>query len=104
MKKNIQVSEDFKEVTLTITFPIEGMLNTLCNMFYSKINQSNNEIMNIIYDADETICRLKVCELLNISQTTLTKRIKDGSIPYSRVGRKLVFSKKEVLAAIKKGA
>lgn len=102
MKNNVTISEDFKEVTLTIKFPIEDILNKLCGMFYSKLNQSNSEIMNVIHESDETLCRLKVCELLNISQTTLTKRIKDGSIPYSKIGSRYVFSKKEVLSAIKK--
>ncbi|MFD2743149.1 MULTISPECIES: helix-turn-helix domain-containing protein [Sphingobacterium] len=102
MNQNISVIEDFKEVTLTIKFPIDEMLNTLCRMFYHKLNESNKEIMEVVNEADETLCRLAVCELLNISETTMTKRLKDGSIPYSRVGRKLVFSKKEVLSAIKK--
>lgn len=101
MKQNVTVSEDFKEVTLTIKFPIEDMLNIFCDMFYTKLNQSNREFMNIIHESDETLCRLGVCELLKISQTTLTKRIKDGSIPHQRVGRKLLFSRKEVLEAIK---
>lgn len=101
MKKTFLVSENLKEVTLTIKFPIDDMLNIFCNMFYTKINQSNREFMDIIHESDETLCRLKVCELLNVSSTTLTKRIKDGSIPYSRIGSRYVFSKKEVLEAIK---
>lgn len=101
MTQNVKVSEDFKEVTLTIKFPIEDMLNKLCSMFYSKLNQSNSEIMDVIHESDETLCRLGVCKLLKISQTTLTKRIKEKSIPYSKCGRRLLFSKNEVLAAIK---
>lgn len=101
MNQKINISEDLKEVTLTIKFPIEDMLNIFCNMFYTKINQSNREFMNIINESDETLCRLKVCELLKISPTTLTKRIKDRSIPYSKLGSRYVFSKKEVLEAIK---
>ncbi|WP_160069295.1 helix-turn-helix domain-containing protein [Sphingobacterium bovisgrunnientis] len=102
MKQSLIVSEDFKEVTLTIKFPIDELLDRFSRMFYHKLNESNHKIMEVIHDSDETLCRLKVCELLNISSTTLTKRIKDGSIPYSRVGSRYVFSKKDVLAAIKK--
>jgi len=103
MNNNVSVSEDFQEVTLTIKFPIDEILDTFCRMFYHKLNESNKEIMEVIHETDETLCRMGICKLLNISQTTLTKRLKEGGIPHSRVGRKLVFSKKEVLAAIKKG-
>lgn len=101
MTKKVAVSEDFKEVTLTIKFPIDEMINTFYHMFYQKLNESNEKIMEVINDSDETLSRMAVCNLLGISQTTMTKRLKEGRIPYSKIGRKLIFSKKDVLAAIK---
>lgn len=101
MNNNILVSEDLKEVTLTIKFPIDELLDRFSQMFYHKLNQSNHKIMDAINDSDETLSRLEVCELLKVSQSTLSKLIKEKRIPYLRPGQKLIFLRNEVLQAIK---
>ncbi|MCC2599779.1 helix-turn-helix domain-containing protein [Sphingobacterium sp. FBM7-1] len=92
-----------QEVTLEITVSIENLVEVFFQMFNQKLQESKQEARDVAED-DEILCRLGVCQLLKISQTTLTKRIKDKSIPYSKCGRRLLFSKSEVLNAIKKGA
>lgn len=51
--------------------------------------------------ADGFLTRNQVAELLNISVVTLFRYQKEGLIPYRRVGRRILFSKTEVLEAIK---
>lgn len=102
MKNSINIIQDQGEIVVTIKLPMDQFVNPLVNLLYHKIKELNIEVKEALYDSSDTIYRMDVCKLLNVSQTTMTKRIKDGSIPYSKFGSRYVFSKKEVLAAIKK--
>jgi len=44
----------------------------------------------------ELMTRSEVCELLHISQPTLTKNMKNGTIRYKRVGRRVLFDKNQL--------
>lgn len=44
----------------------------------------------------------ETCKLIKISKPTLYERMKDGSIPFIRLGSRLLFVKEDVLNAIKK--
>lgn len=101
MKNSINIIQDQGEIVVTIKLPMDQFVNPLLSLLNYKIKELSKEFKEVIDDSGDTLCRMGVCRLLNISQTTMTKRLKEGSIPYSRIGRKLVFSKKEVLAAIK---
>ena len=54
-----------------------------------RINTSN--------DSTELLTFKQTQLLLKISRPTLFKRMKDGTIPFKRVGRRLLFSKNEIL-------
>lgn len=54
-------------------------------------SDSQNELM---------LDKKQVMTLLKISSFTLWNRMKDGSIPFKKIGRRVLFSKKEVLNAI----
>ena len=47
-------------------------------------------------EKDEILTRQEVTELLRISYVTLHKKMKEG-IPYMRAGRRVLFSKKELI-------
>ena len=46
------------------------------------------------------ISRDEACELLKISRVTIWRYTKEGKLPYFRVGRKLLFKRSVLLAAI----
>ncbi|WP_324757739.1 helix-turn-helix domain-containing protein [Sphingobacterium thalpophilum] len=93
-----------QEVTLEVSVSIENLVEVFFQIFNQKLQEAKREFIKSAQEEDEILCSLAVCDLLKISQTTLTKRIKDKTIPYSKCGRKLLFSKNEVLNSIKKGA
>jgi len=49
---------------------------------------------------DVVMNREEVMKKYNICSTTLHKRMKDGTIPFQKVGRKVIFSEKAVEKAI----
>lgn len=49
---------------------------------------------------DVVMNREEVMKKYNICSTTLHKRMKDGTIPFEKVGRKVIFSEKAVEKAI----
>lgn len=51
-------------------------------------------------DSDEMLTVKEVLLTLKISKPTLFKRMKDKSIPYTRLGRRVLFSKKDVFQAL----
>jgi len=50
--------------------------------------------------SDVLLTRDQACDFLSCSKTTLYYKMKSGEIPYSRLGKKLLFSKAALLAAI----
>ncbi|WP_152969674.1 AlpA family transcriptional regulator [Pedobacter sp. Hv1] len=48
----------------------------------------------------DLLTRLQTCKLLKISLPTLDARIKDGSIPCFRIGKKVLFDEVKVMESI----
>lgn len=85
-----------KELLLTQLNP-----NDLNEMIANGIKQHLPEIIEEHFrlkykDVDEILSRKEVAELLRISYVTLHKKMKEG-LPYKRAGRRVLFSKKEIL-------
>lgn len=49
---------------------------------------------------DELLTRDDLLKMLKIGETTLWKMMRDGKIPYKRVGKRVLFSKNEILKEI----
>lgn len=49
---------------------------------------------------DELLTRAETAALLRITLPTLYCQMKSGKLPFKRVGRRVLFSRREVLAAI----
>lgn len=52
-------------------------------------------------DSEEFLTVEETCKMLKISKPTLYVRMDDGSIPFIRLGSRLLFVKEDVLKAIK---
>lgn len=50
---------------------------------------------------DQTLTRREAAKLLNCSFTTLCHYQKEGVIPFYKVGKKVLFKREEILAAIR---
>ncbi len=49
---------------------------------------------------DVLLTREEACEFLNCSSTTLYYKMRDDGLPYSKLGRKLLFSKAKLIEFI----
>lgn len=49
---------------------------------------------------DDFLTRDEVCKLLHISKVTLNARMRSGDIPYRKIGRRVLFSRPEIMASI----
>jgi predicted DNA-binding transcriptional regulator AlpA len=56
---------------------------------------------NIKEPPDQLIDRQEALRLLHLSSTSLWSRMKDGTVPFKRIGRRVLFSKNEILKCIK---
>lgn len=74
---------------------IQEMLNSFINKL--QINASPQVQAEA---KTELLTRDQIMEFLNIKETTLWLRMRDGSLPFKRIGRRILFDKAEVLAAI----
>lgn len=54
-------------------------------------------------ERDTLLSSKELCALLNVSSVTLWRMQKEGRLQPQRVGRKVVFSKNEVMALVKEG-
>lgn len=54
-------------------------------------------------ERDTLLSSKELCNLLNVSSVTLWRMQKEGRLKPQRVGRKVVFSKNEVMALVKEG-
>lgn len=57
--------------------------------------------MNSNEEKPDLIGRQDAAKLLKVNTVTLWRYMRDGKLPYYRAGRKLLFRKDEILAAIK---
>jgi excisionase family DNA binding protein len=71
---------------------------------FESIDKAINEIKQLIINKppeDELITRTEFLQTFNKSSTWLWQRIKDGEIPYIKMGRKIHFNKSEVIEYFK---
>lgn len=66
-----------------------------------ELNKSHNSNF-LSYSEDQILSSKEVLLLLKISKPTLFKKMKDGTIPYTRIGRRLLFKKNEVINSLKR--
>jgi len=85
-----------KELLLTQLNP-----NDLNEMIANGIKQHLPQIIEEHFqlkhlDKDELLSRKELSELLKLSYVSIHKKMKEG-LPYKRAGRRVLFSKKEIL-------
>ncbi len=51
---------------------------------------------------DRILTRQDIMEMFHIGETTVWKRMKDGTLPYKKIGRKVIFYEKSVEKAMKR--
>ena len=78
---------------------IETFVQYVQNIFYELNRQKEHAELNTV--ADGFLTRTQVAELLQVSFPTLHRYQKEGLIPYRKIGRRILYSKCEVLEAIK---
>ena len=94
------VSAFVNQFLTLLTNTVKESVNDAAQNFFNELNRQKEpaQLTNI---ADGFLTRTQVAELLNISIVTLHRYQKEGLIPYRRVGRRILFSRSEVLEAIK---
>jgi len=67
------------------------------------VNTKESEVVKVIFVEpvnEELITRQELMKRLNLSEPTIIKRQKDGSLPYSKVGRRILYDWLKVKAAL----
>lgn len=90
MKLELILPDEFKEELKTALREI--IKEELLNIQPQKENQGKEHLLS----------RKEACEFLHCSLTTLYNHQRKGVIPYYKVGRRILFSKKELLLLLKK--
>jgi len=85
-------------VTLLATTITESVNHAAQNIL-SELKQKQHENTNEV--ADGFLTREETMKLLTISAPTLWRYMQDGSLPYHRVGRTILFNRSDVLNATK---
>ncbi|SEA92422.1 helix-turn-helix transcriptional regulator [Pedobacter hartonius] len=88
-----------------ILIPAKDFADVIKNIFEEVLKSQNfcpvEQMPTIEKQNDELLTRKQVASMLNISLPTLDLRIKDGTIPSYRIGKKLMFDKRATLEACK---
>ncbi|MDB5005696.1 MAG: hypothetical protein JWP45_89 [Mucilaginibacter sp.] len=88
------------EFLTLLTITVKESVNDAAKNLVQELNRQKESVeLNKV--ADGFLTRTQVADLLNISIVTLHRYQKEGLIPYRRVGRRILFSRTEVLEAIK---
>lgn len=87
---------------ININLPIDNILEGLIKIIQKTIVETleaQNKFEPSSAESD-LLTRQQTCKLLGISAPTLDARIKDGSLPYCRIGKKVLFDKNSILSSI----
>lgn len=87
-----------------LNIPIENLLLALEEKIEAtivKIIREQSQIKNN-NQHDDLLTRKQACALLGISLPTLSKYVAAGKLPYSRIGKKVLFNKTAILESISK--
>jgi len=57
-------------------------------------NQPMPEIGQLVFNIEET------AEVLRVSEKTVRRQIKDGSLPFSQIGRRIVIQRRDILGLL----
>lgn len=85
-------------VTL-LSSKIAESVNHAAKNILSELKQQQHEELNEV--ADGFLTREETAKLLKISYPTLWRYQQDGTLPYHRVGRSILFNKSDVVNATK---
>ena len=88
------------KVILTTSEELEEIISKSVQNVIREYESTKNE--NTDSENEEMLTTLQILLLLKISKPTLYKRMKDGTVPYRRIGRRLLFPKNEILSSISK--
>lgn len=103
MKNERINSKSLKEVKLELTVDINDLVEIFFQRFNDKIQEEKIKTMRNAEKEEEILMtRLEVCQLLRISSPTLSKRVKDGTLKYRKCGKRIYFSKSEIMDCIKR--
>ena len=78
------------ELVLISVDRLEEMFNNMAEKISAKITPD----MNL---TEEFLTFNEACAMLNISRPTLYKRMSEGIIPYSKIGKRLLFPRKLII-------
>jgi hypothetical protein len=95
--------QNLMQNAMLLTFMDPEQLKNLLRETFQPFPQEQISKSHIPPD-DELISREAAMKLLKIGAVTLWSRMKDGSLPYKQVGRRILFSKNELLEAITGGS
>lgn len=87
---------------INITIPLDTLLSEFKQLIVETVQttiKAQHQIEPSPTQSD-LLTRLQACKLLKISLPTLDARIKDGSIPYFRIGKKILFDEVKVMESI----
>jgi excisionase family DNA binding protein len=89
---------------LTINLSFESLLIEIEEKIEAAVSKAIREQSRLIINdnpQDDLISRKEACLLLGISLPTLSKYVETGKLPYSRIGKKILFDKNALLKACK---
>ncbi len=79
----------------------DELMTGISNMLDSKISNFNK--ITIVESKEELLTREQLKNKLNISFPTLHKFMKEGKIPFKKIGKKTYFNYPEILNLINRG-
>jgi excisionase family DNA binding protein len=86
-----------QELVLISRDELEQILTEIIRKEIKNISVSK---MEILHEDDDLITFNEALRLLKISRPTLFKHMKNGIVPFRRVGRRLLFPKQTILKKI----
>ncbi|RYY00248.1 DNA-binding protein [bacterium] len=89
---------------LNINIPLDEVIEIFKVEIKSAIAEAINQVHSV-EDAnvsEQLLTRKEACDLLGISLPTLAKHIASGKLPYSRIGKKVLFDKSTLLSSLSK--
>ncbi len=81
---------------ITVNLTLDEFKDTIRDVVTDCFNENET---NKQETQDEILTRDDVSKLFNISETTIWKYMKDGRLPFRKIGRRVLFSKTEILEA-----
>lgn len=93
--------KNIKNDNSLVIIKYDELMTGISNMLDSKISSFNKS--QIIECKEELLTREQLKNKLNISFPTLHKLMKEGRIPYKKIGKKTYFNFQEILNLINRG-